>query len=394
MGRARRLLRAVWTIAFVVGSLAAMPAPALAQDDDKPADATEEKGRKLAQEAMAHYQKQEYDKALDVFNKAKEVYPTAQVLRMTGYTLMALQRWVEAADLIEQAIKSDNKPLMPRDAEHAEDQLKEVLKHVSNVTLRSDVKGAKVRIDGGDAKAMPLTVRLKAGSHTFVASAEGHEDVERDEDLSEGKDATFLLNPTKKKPKAVVKPVPVKKDVPKEDEEEEEEEEEPKKKDEPSGPSEGLFPYQGTVGLALAGVGLALGGVAIASGAYGGSLRSAADENLEIHNTRYDPECRANSELCLYDLALINRDIDQAQSFTTTAIATGIAGGVLLAGGLTLWLLSPDGPGGGGQEKAGGDGKKGARGPLPSGWSCLPAVAPPGGEGAAPATGLGCFGRF
>lgn len=353
----RRTLRPLAALATAV--LLTLTSPAAAQPID------EAQGKELASEAMGHYKNNEFEEALDKFDQARALYPTGQVLRMTGYTLIALERWVEAARVIDEALNTELKPLLPRDAEHATDQLNVALEHVSKVELSSNVDGAMGAVDGGPEQRLPATLYLEPGTHSFVVTAPDHAPVEREQELIEGQPVRVELDPTALEPEpAEVEPDP--QPQPK-----------PKPKTAPvEEPTEafGWFPGQGVVGLVTAGVGAAFTGVAIGTGIYGASLRSAVRDNINAHNQSYDASCSTNTDSCLADIALINGDGARAQTYQNVAIGTGIAGGSLIAVGATLFLFSDMSP----LAPAGRD-----RGPDRVELSCLPTVG-----------GMGCFGAF
>jgi hypothetical protein len=106
----------------------------------------------------------------------------------------------------------------------------------------------------------------------------------------------------------------------------------------------GWFPGQGITGAALAGVGLALGGVALGTGIYGITLSDSVDENIEAHNANYDAGCRQNTDLCLRDASLINRDGERAADYKNVAMITGIVGASLFTVGAVLFLFSDESP--------------------------------------------------
>jgi hypothetical protein len=289
----------------------------------------EAKGRELAGEAMGHYNAGEFEAALESFRKAEAVYPAAQVLRMKGYTLMALENWPEAADAIEAALETNYKPLAPKDAEHAQDQLKKVLEHLAVVEMRSNAPSATVAIDGQAPRALPATIRLLPGAHRFVVEAPDHETLEQQKTFSVGEhDLGFdmkTLDPDAPQPQPLTKPEP-----------------EPKP-DEPSR-SFGWFGGQGPLGLTAMGIGAAVGGVGLGLALYGTSLRSAVRENIDAHNASYGPGCEREPQLCAYDIELINRDGRRARDLQNTGMVMGIAGGGLLVVGTILFLFSDDSP--------------------------------------------------
>ncbi|MEM1034184.1 MAG: hypothetical protein AAGN82_27850 [Myxococcota bacterium] len=290
-----------------------------------------ERGRTLAGEAMRAYGDGDYPQALEQFSEAEEVYPSGQVLRMKGYTLVALERWVEAAAAIEAALESAYKPLPPDDAEDAEAQLAEVLTHVATVSLRADVDDATVRIDDASPQPLPLDVRLLAGVYRFVVQAPGYASEEAQRTLTPGEtDLSFELTPLPA-PSPVAAPVPP---PPRPDASEAD----------ARGSGFGWFPGQGTVGLLTAGIGVALGGVALGTGLHGIDLEDAVQSNIDFHNQAYGTNCERSPDLCRASRAIINRDGERAADLRNVGLVTGIVGASLFATGAVLFLLSDDSP--------------------------------------------------
>ncbi len=337
-----------------------------------PSEADQKIGRTHAIAGAAAYRDKNFEQALKSFEKAQALYPSGQVWRMTGYTLMALERWVPAAEALEKSLKAEFKPLMPRDAEHAEDNLNDVLKHTVALTMRSAAANATVSIDDGDERPLPLELRIGEGMHRFVVRAPGHDALDKSINLEAGKPLTLDLDPNKRA------------ELPTKTEKKTSAPEPPPKPEEPSEPFNlfgGLFPHQRTIGIAVGGVGVALGAAAIATAANGRSLRSAVDENITAHKTNYDPQCSVYTASCLNDVALINRDGQRAQELQQAGLILGITAAVTLAVGGTFFLLAPDGP----------LASQGSDSPDSAKIACSPWTNP---SRAQTQAGLSCIGRF
>ena len=311
------MLLAVMAVALCVS----LPASAQTNPDE---------GKKLAREAFGLYQKRKYSEALDKFTAAAKQFPSGQVLRMQGYTLLALERWIEAIKVMKKALAADVKPLQPVDAEDTEDQIKKAKSHIVIITIKSDVDGAVAAVNDDDERALPHTYMLAPGKVTFIVKAKGHDTLHREETYAAGKETSLTLNPKKKAPKRKAKPKPKPKPKP--------------EVEEKSDLFSGWFPHQATIGLVTAGAGIVLAGVAMSTGLYGLSLRSAVQDNIDIHNGNYDAQCSQNRDLCLHDIALINSDAQRAKSYQDTGLVTGITAGALVAVGATLWIFAADGP--------------------------------------------------
>ncbi|HHH11893.1 MAG TPA: PEGA domain-containing protein [Sorangium sp.] len=294
----------------------------------QPEGVDETLGRKLASEAMTFYKNGDYTAALEKFDEARAVYPAAQVLRLRGYTLLALERWLQAADALDEALESTYKPLLPRDQEHAQDNMKVVLSHLVVLKVSSKVVGATVSIDDGEAQPLPFEGRIAPGEYTLLVEADGYDSTTVHKSFEAGAtpeltiDPKKVVAPPKPKPKPVVAP-PV---------------------SEPDASPYGWFPHQGVVGLSVAGAGIVAAGVALAAGVYGTQLRASVQQNIDIHQQNYNAQCDTHTDLCLADIALINHDGERAHNMQQVGLYTGIGGGVLLAAGVTLWLFADDGP--------------------------------------------------
>jgi len=299
------------------------PRPAASPDEIKIA-------RQTALDGLIAYKASEFEKALDLFEQARAVYPSAQILRMTGYSHLALQHWEKAAEALEQALTSDLGPLDEKDRKEVDDQLARALSHFGMVSVSTAVPDAELSIDGGPPRKLPLIepIRLLEGRHRFVVSAEGHTDAEEEVKIDGGKPVELALDPVPiavappPKPKPPPKPAPP-----------------------PLEPWKGFFPHQREIGLAAAGAGLALGGVALITGLVGADLRGNVEEDARLHEQGFGMSCeRGDYRLCVYDRAIINSDADRADTLRDASVWTGITSAVLVAGGATLFLLAPGSP--------------------------------------------------
>jgi hypothetical protein len=372
------------TICLMV-AVCLLPTAAHAQHD-------EAAGKERATAAMKAYKEGDFKTALDNFQDARRVYPTGQVLRMLGYTLVAMQRWEEAASVLEEAMNTEFKPLMPRDAEHAEDQLRKVMGHLAVVTVKSKVRGATLSVDAGAEMSLPAEIRLLEGRHVFLVTAPGHDDAEEDKEIEGGSTLTLELNPEKESAIGPAGDPDEEARSPEEDRKRAAQppEEQPEEEEDGDSSMFGWFPYQAPIGLATAGVGVVLTGIAIGTGIYGATLRGSVEDNIEAHNASYGTDCSlASRELCLSDIALINQEGERAQSAQNAALGLGLTGGALIAVGATLFLFSEDSP-----LAPSSEGATSAKGHRPKQLSMRCGPQLPSAEGSIQGAGLACFGRF
>ncbi len=286
--------------------------------------------RQTALDGLGAYKAGEYGKALGLFEQARALYPSAQILRMTGYSHLALQHWEKAVEALEAALTSPIGALEEGDRKDVEAQLARALTHFGHVNVITAAPGAVLSIDGGDRRALPLLdpVRVLEGKHKLVVSAEGHADAEQEVTVEGGKPLDIALDPRPLAgaPKPAPKPAPPPPPPPPE-------------------PWKELFPHQMEIGLIAAGAGVAFAGASLITGLAGADIRGRVEEDVALHQQRFGASCdRGDYRLCVYDRAVINQDADRADALRDASLATGITSAVLVAGGAALFLLSPESP--------------------------------------------------
>ena len=294
-------------------------APALAQSPEEIKAA-----RQTAGEAFGAYKKGDYEKAEKLFETAKATYPSAQILRMHGYTELALEHWEKAADSLDAALASALVPLSADDRKDVQSQLDKALAHLGTVEIKSQVEGTEISVDGGEAMALPLPrpLRLVEGSHRLSAHAKGHLDVTQEVQVAPGAPQELTLEPTEKpKPKRAAPPPPP---------------------PPPPPPKKGWFPGQAPVGYAVGGTGLALLISSIATGAGAAHLRAAIGEDMALHNVAYGPSCtRGPVAACNGDKLITNAEADRADALRNASIGLGVVGGLLTATGVLFVVMAP-----------------------------------------------------
>src|SRR4051812_19620806 len=82
-------------------SIGSISGPAFAQSPDEIKIA-----RQTAGDALAAYKTGDFQKALGLFEQAKALYPSAQILRMLGYSHLAMEHWEKTVDALEAALKA------------------------------------------------------------------------------------------------------------------------------------------------------------------------------------------------------------------------------------------------------------------------------------------------
>lgn len=305
-------------LALVAAGALALSAPAHAQSADEVKAA-----RQTAGDGLTAYQAGEFDKALGLFKQAKVAYPSAQVLRMLGYTELALKNWSNALDALEAALDAKLTPLSKDDRKDVQENINAALAHLGTVTVTSKVPGALLSIDGAETHPLPLDkpLRLSEGQHKLVVTAPEHLDATSDLKVEGGKPAEIALEPTlKPKPKALPPPPPP-----------------------PVQPTRKEWvPHQRQVGLGAIGGGVLFGGAALVTVLEGAHWRSLASGDVTRHLAAYGKGCATGDRrLCAYDITVTNREADTANRLRNVSIGLGATAGVLGAAGLVLVLAAP-----------------------------------------------------
>jgi hypothetical protein len=282
--------------------------------------------RQMAGEAFNFYKANEFEKARGLFAQARALYPSAQILRLEGYSELALEHWEKAVELIEASLATKVAPLEEGVRKDVQEQLAKGLAHFGTIILSSRVPSTEFAVDGGAWKPMPeKPLRLLEGKHKIAVRAKDHLDVSEDVKVEGGTSVGLALDP-KEKPKAAPPPPP------------------PPPKPVPP-PSKGLFPNQKMIGYGLAGGGVALGIGALATALTGMKLKSLANEDTTIHNGFYGDRCqKGDYRLCSFDVSVINHQLDQADALGNAGIGLLVGAVVLGGGGAALILTAPKAP--------------------------------------------------
>jgi len=322
----------------LVAGLASLPAAA----DDRA-----DRGKELAVQGLKAYQGGDYQEALELFEEARTLYPTGQVLRMYGYTLLGLKRWVPAAEALEEALSTKLKPLPDDVRPEVQQNLDKALSHLGTVTIETNVQGATVIIDTGEEELLPVEDRrLLEGSHSLVGKAEGRKELVVEVDVTAKESQTIRLD------------FPVRKPEP-----------------EPE-PEVDVDPTMRVLGLTFGAAGLLTAGIGAATLASGVSMEDWTEDRISSYNVLYRTGCSADQYAsCSYEAAAINQQAGRAETLQGVGVGLLIGGAALAATGVTLFLLAPSGSAGSAEPSDSSDSATLGCGPY--GWA-----------------GLGCQGAF
>lgn len=297
----------------------ALAAPAHAQSPEEIKIA-----RQTAGEAFTAYKAGEFEKALGLFDQAKALYPSAQILRMAGYSELALERWEKAALSLEAALVAQLSPLSDADKKDVDEQLAKARSHLGTVAVSSRVPDTTLKVDDGPPRPLPLDkpLRLLEGKHRFTVSAPDHVDATDELTLEGGKLVELPLDPTEKAkppppPPQVVAPPP-------------------------PPPRKAWIPHQREVGFGVAGAGVAAGVVTLVLAIESLHLQGIVKDDVAIHQQFYGDRCaKGDPRLCAYDIQVTNAEADRADALRSASIGLGITAGVLAAAGVVLVVAAP-----------------------------------------------------
>lgn len=302
----------------LVAALALAP-PARAQSPEEIKVA-----RQTAGEAFTAYKAGEFEKALGLFDQAKALYPSAQILRMSGYSELALERWEKAAASLEAALVAMVSPLADADKKDVEEQLAKALSHLGTVAVSSRVPDTTLTVDDGAARPLPLDkpLRLLEGKHRFTVSAPNHVDATDELKVEGGKLVELPLDPTEKA-KPPPPPPPVLGPP-------------------PPPPRKAWIPHQREVGFGLVGAGVAAGVVTLVLAIESLHLQGLVKDDVASHQAFYGDRCaKGDLRLCSYDIMVTNAEADRADALRSATIGVGIGAGVLAAAGVVLVIAAP-----------------------------------------------------
>lgn len=200
ISRMRSPRRALATTAMVVAFIAPAAFNRAALASGKPPSAApatksaETEAREAMQTGITLFGRGDAEGALREYERAKRLVPAANLPhRYAAEALVALGRLSEAIEAFQAYL--DKNPNVS-DAEAVRRRIADLVARVSrgDVGLRATAPGARARVDGGEAFALPHNLSLPAGDHTIVVECEGYLRLEQHLDIKAGERADLLLS--------------------------------------------------------------------------------------------------------------------------------------------------------------------------------------------------------
>lgn len=155
---------------FLVLLFAGWPGLVLAQGSPNTEAAQHfERGLSLAKQKA-------YSEAIAEFNRAYQISPHFSVMYNLGQAYIAIDQPVYAVEAMRRYLAEGGAEVPPARREQVEDAILEQERRIASLTLRSELAGAVVRIDGSEVGRTPLAgpIRIGAGLHVVDASLPGY----------------------------------------------------------------------------------------------------------------------------------------------------------------------------------------------------------------------------
>jgi hypothetical protein len=182
--------------------LSLMPAPSSASADVDEAKERFKKGLMFVDEGDCR-------KAVAEFEESYKIYPTSAVLYNMALCYDDLHQYALAMKYYEQFL-AGSKKIPEKQAATINERIKKLAEFLGTVSIKCNVDGAAVSVDGGEAGTTPLdNFYLETGTHKVVITKEKYEDFSTTIKLISGKTVTIeaTLAPAKaKKAEPVVTP--------------------------------------------------------------------------------------------------------------------------------------------------------------------------------------------
>jgi hypothetical protein len=124
------------------------------------AESARDQARGLFLQARDLYNHKDYSAALTRFRQASKLYSSYKIELSIGFALEKLGRLVEAAPYLERFLIDASRPPDNAVEDQVLGQLERIRREVASVSLRADLRGAVVVVDGRARYATPLKHRI------------------------------------------------------------------------------------------------------------------------------------------------------------------------------------------------------------------------------------------
>lgn len=162
-----------------------------------PATASADQVERLIEQGVALRVQGKLEPALELFQRAHALAPSARTLAQMGLAEGALHRWIAADDHLTAALASHDTPWIEvaRNRDALEQALATVRSHIGTANIVG-AAGARVTVDGREVARLPLTspIRLPEGPVHLKATAPGYGEAEATVTVMGGGEQTVVLS--------------------------------------------------------------------------------------------------------------------------------------------------------------------------------------------------------
>lgn len=330
--------------AALTACLCSLAAPAFAQSDEQRAGA-----RTLATEGAQAFNEGRFKDAVDLFGKAESLMHAPPHLLFTARAHAKLGQFVKAREAYLKIVKEQLAPNAPqafRDAQTAaEEERKQVEPHIGRLTIKVEgAESAKDLVVAVDGQPIPLVLLgvpqpMDPGEHTVTATATGFKGAPVTASLKDAGQGAVSLKmevdnsvpppsaaaaPTATSPTATPTPTS------------------PPPSDSGAHGSDGMR-IGSYVGFGVGAVGIALGTVFVLKSSSKRKAANTATSDLEKVGSTTGGPCSVAGGTCRGDIPQAQKvsDLDdQARGAKTIGIVGYVVGGLGVATGVTLFVLS------------------------------------------------------
>ncbi|HKU41958.1 MAG TPA: tetratricopeptide repeat protein, partial [Polyangiales bacterium] len=157
----------------LVWSATALPQMAAAQGRGSGEDA---EYRSVIEEALAEFNRGNWEEAAALFERAHRLNPSARTLRGMGLTAYEARRYVDATRHLSEALTETRRPLTPQQREEVTQTLDRARRFIAHLRLRIGPASARVTINGREAEPDAKgDVATDPGLLDVEISADGYE---------------------------------------------------------------------------------------------------------------------------------------------------------------------------------------------------------------------------
>lgn len=185
-----------WVVVFLGGAAVAQPADG---DDAAP----KKQAQALVDEAFRHIDAGDHAKAVGVFRRAYDTYPSEKILLNIGTSLMQIGDRAGAAQTYQMYL--DHALASPERRDQVARELSRLESLVGKLQIEANVLDAQIQLDGKPIQAG--VVYVEPGRHTLTAARSGFEPATRTIDAKAGEHKTVGLELKERGAKAEPPPV-------------------------------------------------------------------------------------------------------------------------------------------------------------------------------------------